>query len=101
MKNGKYRIEVVEIACEVIRALSGNEFQPIDLKVITEQVGAAKDRVFRILKSLESAGFAEDTGEGWKLAPALVQIAENFRLGITKFFREKDEEIEEYLKKWR
>lgn len=74
-----------QVLLRVIEALGGAPLHPQSLRLLRQAPGltdASRDQVFRALKNLEWAGFAEQRNDGWLLTPKVTQIAERTRLAI-------------------
>lgn len=74
-----------QVLLRVIEALGATPLHPQSLALLGRATGltdASRDQVFRALKNLEQAGFAEQRGDGWLLTPKVTQIAERTRLAI-------------------
>ena len=74
-----------QVLLRVIEALGATPLQPQSLNLLRRATGltdASRDQVFRALKNLEWAGFAERTPGGWRLTPKVTQISERIRRAI-------------------
>lgn len=74
-----------QVLLRVIEALGATPLHPQSLQLLRQAPGltdASRDQVFRALKNLEWAGFAEQRNDGWLLTPKVTQIAERTRLAI-------------------
>ena len=83
-----YRSANQQILLEVVEVLSRQPFEPTPLARLAKQVHASRDPVFRAVKNLELAGWAEQTpGGGWRLTPLITRISERTRLAIADLHR--------------
>jgi DNA-binding IclR family transcriptional regulator len=67
----------------VIEALSGREVFGLRLKDLAAAVGAAEHAVLRDLRTMESAGWAQQLPDRkWRLAARPIQCFHNFQQGL-------------------
>ncbi len=74
-QNGEGLVGTVVEALELIDFLSGKQWEPTKNKDISAALGWNPAKTTRMLKTLESKGYAEQTGDGWRLSPKLVRLA--------------------------
>ena len=91
-------IEVLVKAITIIEGMASREYEPMSLAEITEKSGLDKTGIYRILKTLEARGWAEQTEDkSWRLTPRFIRFAEDYRLGRDRYFRKLDERDRNYL----
>ena len=91
-------IEVLDKAISIIEGIASREYEPMSLAEITEKSGLDKTGIYRILKTLEARGWAEQTEDKfWRLTPRFIRFAEDYRLGRDRYFRKLDERDRNYL----
>ena len=82
--NCAYTNKSQQTLIKVIDALAVLPLQGRTLGVLQASVdGASRDQVFRALKNLEAAGWAEQAGEFWRVTPAITRLSEQVRIGIS------------------
>jgi len=74
---GKYTIEVLDIALDVIEYLMASGQGPQRIAELACQVGIHRNRAFRILKTLEERGYVEVNPEtrGYQLGSKFLRSA--------------------------
>lgn len=78
-----------QLLLRVIEELSLRPLEPSSAASIVENLGeSSRDQVFRSLKNLEHAGWAEQTPAGlWRLTDRPTLMAERVRLALADFLR--------------
>ena len=66
----------------VLAALADRPLESFDPASLARATGASYNAVFRDLKNLEAAGWAEQCLGGWRIAPKLTRFSEGLRLQI-------------------
>ena len=90
-------IGVLDKTIMIIEGLASREYEPTTLEELTEKSGLDKSGIYRILKTLEANGWAEQTEKSWRLTPRFIRLSEDYRLGRDRFFRKLDERDRNYL----
>lgn len=67
---------------QLVEVLSRRMLQPTTITELVMATGQTRDKVFRTLRNLEEAGWAERMGEGWILSPTLTRMAERLRTAL-------------------
>ncbi len=79
----------------VVGILGERPLEGVLLADVAERAGATRDQVFRALKNLELAGWAErGAGGGWRLRPEVTRLSERVRVAIADLHRS-------YLEGWK
>ena len=85
MTDNKYISNAQQTLLTVLRSLGHQPLSPQSASDIAEAQKIPKDSVFRALKNLEEAGWAEQLpGGAWRLTPTLTQISERLRLQLAQ-----------------
>lgn len=75
MANGSYVNEAQQRMLQVIEHLAGNELDGISAAEIARKMEKSSTAIFRDLKNLEAAGWAQKLdGAGWSLTPYAAKI---------------------------
>lgn len=93
----KYTIQAVDECFDVIFLLSVPEFQQLteqDIAVILEM---KRNKIFRLLKTLENRGIVRKKDGRWAIAPEIVKISDGFRRYIARKRAELEKMESEYL----
>ena len=91
--SGKYVNGSQQALLAIVERLSSSPLEPLTVERIALSKPLAgellsRDQVFRTLKNLELAGWAEQTpGGGWRLTPHVTQLAERFRVALADTYR--------------
>lgn len=67
---------------QLVEVLSRRLLQPTTITELVMATGQTRDRIFRTLRNLEEAGWAEKMGEGWMLSPSLTRMSERLRAAL-------------------
>lgn len=94
---GEVSIAVLYKALRIIEGLAGREYDPMSLAELAERSKLDKSGVYRILRTLEANGWAEQRDKLWRLSHRLIGLAEAYRLGRDRFYRKLDETDRNYL----
>ena len=92
-----YRSTSQQVLLQVLDALVERPFNGLPLAEVVSRLGASasRDQVYRALKNLELAGWAELAGDAaWRLTPHLTRASERVRVSIADLHRrylEKEE----------
>jgi DNA-binding IclR family transcriptional regulator len=86
--HGKYVVEAVAKAFEVLESFNGSE--ELTLNEISQRVGLNKSRTFRLLHTMAERGYVERTHDGsrYRLGMKLFERATNVRRDIKEVARE-------------
>ena len=85
---GQYLNTSQQALLRVLTALGKRPLGPIALTDLVYELDANRDQVFRALKNLELAGWAEQMpGGGWRLMPLVAQLSERVRMAIADVHR--------------
>lgn len=77
-----YENQNQRVLVRVVRYLAEDVLTPKGMKEISEALDISRDVAFRTLWNLKNEGWAEETANGYRLAPAITQIAEMTRRAI-------------------
>ena len=78
-----YRSPGQQALLQVIDVLAERPLAPLSLADIdTRLEGVSRDRIYRALKNLELAGWAEQSGGAWRLTPHLTRASERLRVAL-------------------
>ena len=78
-----YRSPGQQALLQVIDVLAERPLAPLSLADIdTRLEGVSRDRIYRALKNLELAGWAEQAGGAWRLTPHLTRASERLRIAL-------------------
>ncbi len=78
----QYLVTAQQALIDIVEALAGDPLRYKSVQALMETTGLPRDAVFRALQNLAWRGWAESENAAWRLAPALVGIAEGLRLAI-------------------
>lgn len=70
-----YAIDAVLRAFKVLEALEGRGFEPVKIMRIQQRTGFNYNFCLRALRTLELAGYAKETLDGWILGPKIQNFA--------------------------
>src|SRR5690242_1404253 len=86
--HGKYVVEAVAKAFEVLESFNGSE--ELTLNEISQRVGLNKSRTFRLLHTMAERGYVErnEDGSRYRLGMKLFECATNVRRDIKAVARE-------------
>lgn len=89
-----YRSSSQQVLLQVVDALAERPLNGLPLADVVTRLGrsASRDQVYRALKNLELAGWAEAAGEAWRLTPRLTRASERVRVAIADLHRRYLEE---------
>lgn len=85
--SGEYVSPASQALLAVVAALARRPLEPRTVASLAAQIGSPRDRVFRALRNLEEAEWAEPLPGGWRLAPGIVRISERYRLALVDAHR--------------
>lgn len=98
MELKKVLYRTVHKAKMIVEGMAGREYEPMTLAELTERSRLNKASVLRILQTLETVGWAEQTPDKtWRLTARFIRMAEDYRLGRDRYFRRLDEMDRNYL----
>lgn len=80
--SGEYVSPASQVLLAVVAALGRRPLEPQTIASLSSHVGASRDQVFRALKNMEAADWAEQLQGGWRLSPEVVRISERYRLAL-------------------
>ena len=66
----------------VLEYLAATPFTAFRVDEIAKELGESRNAVFRDLKNLELAGFAENHGSAWRVSPKITRFSEAVRLTL-------------------
>lgn len=92
-----YTIQALKQAIQVVEALSSQEQSAFSLDALTAAADISRNTVFRTLCTLRDSAWVVDAPGGYRLGPALIRLAEDYRKLIEHRRRELDEEEKGYL----
>ena len=88
MSADSYEAAAQQALLEVVQALAERPLEGCRPAEVEEFTGRSKTVVFRALKNLEIAGWAEQTAAGhWRLAPEATKVSERVRVAIAEAHR--------------
>lgn len=96
MANG-YTNEAQQRLLQVIEHLSGNELDGIGASDVARSMDKSSTAIFRDLKNLETAGWAEQVDGGWRLTPYAAKILRRISDMINSTMRKVNELHKNYL----
>lgn len=78
---GKYTIEILSVALDVVECLLDAGTKPLRASEIANQLGKNRTRVFRILKTLEQRGYCEfdEEAQAYRLGGKFVELGSQMR----------------------
>ncbi|MCY3591633.1 MAG: hypothetical protein OXH32_08410 [Acidobacteria bacterium] len=76
-----------QVLLAVVAALGRRPLEPQTVVSLSSRTGSSRDRVFRALRNLEAAEWAEQLPGGWRLSPEIVRISERYRLALADTHR--------------
>ncbi|MXZ36966.1 MAG: hypothetical protein F4Z19_01680 [Holophagales bacterium] len=76
-----------QVLLAVVAALGRRPLEPQTVVSLSSRTGNSRDRVFRALRNLEAAEWAEQLPGGWRLSPEIVRISERYRLALADTHR--------------
>lgn len=76
-----------QVLLAVLATLGRRPLEPQTVVSLSSQTGSSRDRVFRALRNLEAAEWAEQLPGGWRLSPEIVRISERYRLALADTHR--------------
>ncbi|MDE2690195.1 MAG: hypothetical protein OXI49_06730 [Acidobacteriota bacterium] len=79
---GDYISQASQVLLAVVAALGRQPLEPQTVASLSSQLGSSRDQVFRALKNMEAADWAERLQSGWRLSPEIVRISERYRLAL-------------------
>ena len=84
-----YRSSSQQVLLRVLDALAERPLNGLPLAEVVSRLGASasRDQVYRALKNLELAGWAEMSGDAWRLTPRLTRASERVRVAIGDLHR--------------
>ena len=93
-----YRSTSQQVLLRVLDALAERPFNGLPLADVVSRLGtsASRDQVYRALKNLELAGWAELSGDAWRLTPHLTRASERVRVAIADLHRRYLEQEESW-----
>jgi DNA-binding IclR family transcriptional regulator len=97
MSQENYTINVVDECLDIFFLLCEPEFQAHTEKEIGDTLGIKKNKVYRMLKTMEHRKLVRKHNGYWKVAPGIVKISDGFRLYIARKRAELDDLEREYL----
>jgi DNA-binding IclR family transcriptional regulator len=80
--SGEYVSPASQVLLAVVAALGRRPLEPQTIVSLSAHVGASRDQVFRALRNMEAADWAERLPSGWRLSPEIVRISERYRLAL-------------------
>ncbi len=82
MTADSYHNQSQQILMSVVEYLAGAPLEARALTDMARDLAHSRDQTFRALKNLEQAGWAQQSGNAWRLSPHLTRISESLRLAI-------------------
>ena len=84
-----YRSSSQQVLLQVLDALADRPLHGIPLAEVVTRLehGASRDRVYRALKNLELAGWAEVSDGAWRLTSHVTRASERVRVAIGDLHR--------------
>ena len=67
-----YTIDALLKGLQVLEALEGTNFEPVNLRRIEERTRLPYDTCMRAMKTLKVAGLATETARGWTFSPRFI-----------------------------
>ncbi len=86
--SGEYISPASQVLISVVAALGRRPLEPRTVVSLSGHIGASRDQVFRALKNMEAADWAERLPGGWRLSPGIVRISERYRLALADACRD-------------
>ena len=99
MKTDEYINQTVDTALEVFLLLCVPEFEPMTEPEIAQTTGLSRNKVYRIMRSLEHKRFVRKSRNKWMASPDIVKIADGFRRHIARQRAELEELEGQYLQR--
>lgn len=97
MANGSYVNEAQQRLLQVVELLAGNEIDGISAADVARSMDKSSTAIFRDLKNLEAAGWAEQAENGWRLTPYAAKILRKISDRINRLMRCVNRLHEDYL----
>lgn len=80
----KYTSQSQQLVLALVEHLAGQPLAGFAIGDLVAVTGKTRDQVFRALKNLEAAGWAEEYHGQWALSPRITQLSDQVRLAIAR-----------------
>jgi len=92
-----YTIQALKQAVRIVEALSSQEQSAFSLEALASATDISRNTTYRILCTLKDSAWVVDAPGGYRLGPALIRLAEDYRMLLEHRRRELDEEEKGFL----
>ena len=77
----RYSIDILEVSLDLVERLGQDVSTPLKASHLARELGVTHNRVFRILKTLETRGYVEvvSATDGYQLGPGFIALGERAR----------------------
>ena len=82
MSEDKYHSASQSLLLRVVARMAAAPLDQHTLAALVSDLGGSRDQVYRALRNLEAAGWAEQRDNGWRLGAGITRISERVRVAL-------------------